>query len=262
MSQNGDSTTEVEDVAPSNELDIDDGTMPIEDTAQADETDDTAVDQVAGDDAGDTDATQRDETDDTTEEAPAQGDEPAAKPEPKAEAKPEAKPATPAAPSWQAHYDQIVEEFGETAAAPFKAIIEPLVKQVEAQQRIIDSMTDVATKNVRQSEIAYVENLCAEAGIKGKGSSVYEDAETIVKLRSQQGKPISPLEAVKQAIRLNGGRDKSTQPASKTMPTAADKAARLERLRSVPPKARASAPIDFDNDDPATIDGTAPSARR
>jgi len=258
VSQNGESTTEVEDVAPSNELDIDDGTMPIEDTAQPDETDETPEDQVAGDDDGDTDASQRDEAEEPTEDTEEQAETPAEKPAPKAEAKPE----TPAAPAWQSHYNKIVEEFGEDAAAPFKAIIEPLVQQVQAQQRIIDSMTDVATKNVRASEIAYVENLCAEAGIKGKGSSVYEDAETIVKMRSQQGKPISPLEAVKQAIRLAGGRDKATQPASRTMPTAADKAARLERLRSVPPKARAASPIDFDSDDPATIDGTAPAPRR
>ena len=258
MSQNGESTTEVEDVAPSNELYIDDGTMPIEDTAQPDETDETPEDQVAGDDDGDTDASQRDEAEEPTEDADEQAETPAEKPAPKAEAKPE----TPAAPDWRVHYDKISEEFGESVAAPFKAIIEPMAAQLAEQDIIIRAMKSAATQNVRASEIAYVENLCAEAGIKGKGSSVYEDAETIVKMRSQQGKPISPLEAVKQAIRLAGGRDKATQPASKTMPTAADKAARLERLRSVPPKARAASPIDFDSDDPATIDGTAPTPRR
>lgn len=254
MSQNGETTSVAEEtVAPSNELDIDDGTMPIEEAAQAEETEETPADQVAGDDDGDTDASQTNETEQDAE-TPEKVETPAQTPEPKAEA--------PAAPAWKAHYEKLVEEFGETAAAPFKAMIEPMAAQLAEQARIIDAMKTAATRNVRQSEIAYVENLCAEAGIKGKGETVYRDAEKLLKLGSDDGKPLTPMEAVKEAIRLRGGREKSAQAPAKTTSTAAEKAARLERLRSVPPKARANAPIDFENDDPATIDGTAPKTAR
>ena len=111
MSQNGETTSVAEEtVAPSNELDIDDGTMPIEEATQAEETEETPADQVAGDDNGDTDASQSNEAEQNAE-TPEKVETPAQTPEPKAEA-PQRRHGR--------HYEKLVEEFGETAAEPFR----------------------------------------------------------------------------------------------------------------------------------------------
>ena len=76
-------------------------------------------------------------------------------------------------------------------------------------------------------------------------------------LRQKQGRAIDGMEALKWAIRANGGSDKA--PATKTNTTTATaKAEKLQGLRSIPPKSRQPAP-DLNLDDPAVADGTAPA---
>ena len=86
---------------------------------------------------------------------------------------------------------------------------------------------------------------------------MYRDAEKLLKLGSDDGKPLTPMEAVKEAIRLRGGRDKcpgSRQDDQHTGRKAHDSSASAAFHRRP-----ANAPIDFENDDPRR--STAPRRR-
>ena len=135
----------------SNELDIDDGTMPIEDAAQTEDTEETA--QI--DDDGDVDGSQVSEVetadDAETDDAEESNDkaEGATEETPKAE-KPE-EPAAEAKPSeWQQYAEQFREEFGETAAKPFEALISQLERQKQAIDTLLAERQQAATRSDQQ----------------------------------------------------------------------------------------------------------------
>lgn len=245
--------------AKSNELDIDDGTMPIEDAAQTEGIEETA--QI--DDDGDVDGSQVSEvetaddattTDDgaetATEDAPEATD---ATPKPEGTAaeapKPEDKPS-----EWAGYVSQFREEFGETAAKPFEA----LVAKLEQQNKVIEQLATERQQAEVGKERATVSAHATAAGIPAsKHAAVHQDAVDYFMLRQKQGRAIDGMEALKWAIRANGGSDKA--PATKTNTTTATaKAEKLQGLRSIPPKSRQPAP-DLNLDDPAVADGTAPA---
>lgn len=238
-----------------NDLDIHDGTLPIEDAAQteADATEETA--QI--DDDGDVDGSQvseaetADESTDTaeaTEEAPATEDKAAPKPE----AKPEAKPAA-TFDDYAKAIASFREEFGAEAAAGFEMI----AKKAQSLEAALNQIAAEREAYARRSDQQIAAQHMSAGGIDAtKHETVYADAVDYFELRKKQGKAVDGMAALKWAIRANGGNPDPEKPAAKPSPKA-EKAEKLEKLRSVPPKARAaSAPVDFD--DPAVADGTAP----
>lgn len=238
----------------SNELDIDDGTMPIEDAAQTEDTEETA--QI--DDDGDVDGSQVSEVetadDAETDDAEQTDDkaEDATEEAPKAE-KPE-EPAAEAKPSeWQQYAEQFREEFGETAAKPFEALISQLERQKQAIDTLLAERQQAATRSDQQVAAQHM----TAAGIDAKKhAEVYQDAVDYFELRKKQGRTVSGMDALKWAIRSAGGNtDNSATPQVRN--SAGAKAAKLQGLRSIPPKSRQIAP-DLDLNDPAVADGTAP----
>lgn len=237
----------------SNELDIDDGTLPIEDAAQTEETaqidDDGDVDgsQVSeAETADDTDAEADDATttEGKTEEAPkAEGTEPVAE-----APKPDAKPS-----EWKQYTDVFREEFGAEAAKPFEALIAKLEKQQEAIDALVTERQQAATRSDQQVAAQHM----TAAGIDAKKQGeVYQDAVDYFMLRQKQNRAVSGIDALKWAIRSAGGNpDKSATPQVRNSATA--KAEKLQGLRSIPPKSRQAAP-ELDLNDPAVADGTAP----
>lgn len=241
-----------------NDLDIDDGTLPVEDAAQteANATEETA--QI--DDDGDVDGSQvseaetgAEESDDTaepTEEAPATEDK-SATPQDRKDATPaDAKPE-PAPSDYTKLIATMREEFGEQAAAPFEA----LAAKTERLEKALAQIENERNEHAKRSDQQIAGQHMTAAGIDAKKhADVYQDAVDYFNLRKQQGKTIDGMAALKWAIRANGGNAEAAP--TKTTPKT-EKATRLQGLRSVPPKARAaSAPLDFD--DPAVADGTAP----
>lgn len=236
--------------AKSNELDIDDGTMPIEDAAQTEGTEETA--QI--DDDGDVDGSQVSEVEtaddadadaeETTEEAPkAEGAEPVAEaPKPDASAE-----------EWKQYAVTIREEFGETAAKPFEAMI----AKMERQEKFINELSAERQQAATRSDQQVAAQHMTAAGIDGKKhAEVYQDAVDYFTLRQKQGRAVTGMEALQWSIRGAGGNtDKSATPQTRNGATA--KAAKLQGLRSIPPKSRQSA-HDLDLNDPAVADGTAP----
>jgi hypothetical protein len=232
------------------DLDIDDGTQPVAEAPQTDTPE--ADDFVEGDEIDSVDG-QDDEAEETTGET-----EPAVTTtkQPEAEAKPEA-----VAPKIQeafkpTDYAEMVrkhrEEFGEEAAAPFSELaaktesLEKLVKQ------IVDERNDYAQKSDQQIAVQHM----TTAGIDPKQhSSVYQDAVDYFTFKKSQGKAVEGMDALKWAIRANGG-----NPDAKPTSPKAEQAAKLQKLRSVQPKTRA-APVSLDLDDPAVADGTAPARK-
>lgn len=236
-----------------NDLDIDDGTIPVEDAAQteANATEETAQIDDDGDVDGsqvseaETDGDNAEESDDTaepTEEAPATDDKAQQKTEEKAE---------PAPSDYTKLIATMREEFGEQAAAPFEA----LAAKTERLEKALAQIENERNEHAKRSDQQIAGQHMTAAGIDAKKhADVYQDAVDYFNLRKQQGKTIDGMAALKWAIRANGGNAEAAP--TKTTPKT-EKATRLQGLRSVPPKARAaSAPLDFD--DPAVADGTAP----
>lgn len=240
----------------SNELDIDDGTIPIEDAAQTENAEETA--QI--DDDGDVDGSQvsevetaddaetddAEQTDDKAEGATEETPEVEKTEEPAAEApKPEASDYTKA-------IDQFREEFGETAAKPF----EQLAKRTERLEAALSQVLSERDETAKRSDQQVAAQHMTAAGIDAKKhADVYQDAVDYFEIRKKQGRAISGMDALKWAIRSAGGN--ADKPVAPKATAASEKAAKLQGLRSIPPKSRQSAP-DLDLNDPAVADGTAP----
>lgn len=235
-----------------NELDIDDGTAPVEDVAQTEEvTEETA--QI--DDDGDVDGSQvsevetsedaepdaepaTEEADDKTEEAP------------KAEAKPAAEPVKSEPNDYTQAISQFREEFGETAAKPF----EQLAKRTERLEAALGQVLAERDEHAKRSDRQIADQHMTSAGIEAKNfDATYQDAVDYFRLRQQQGKPVSGMDALQWAMR---GATRKPAPSNSTS-TRAEQAAKLQRIRSVPPKGQRATPA-LDLDDPAVADGTAP----
>jgi hypothetical protein len=231
------------------DLDIDDGTAPVADAAQTDETADETVDaeaQIDGD-AGDADTTQRDEVTETTEAA-----EEAA---PVAEAKPETKTeqAAPTRTEMDEAAERIAEEFGSEAAAPFVKAL----KEIDQLKAELASIRGEREAIARQTEYQAVTARATAAGVPtAKIQTVYQDAIDYLNLRRSQGRQIGGDEALTWAIRAHGGNPEAAAKTT-TKTTKTEKAERLQGLRSVPPRSRAGGAL-LDPDDPAVVDGTAP----
>lgn len=240
-----------------NGLDIDDGTMPVADAAQADDTAEE-VDQI--DDNGDVDGGQVSEAEEPAAAEPAEPAEPADKAEDKNEDKPQGieKPAEDAKPDeWKQYAEQIREEFGETAAKP----IEAMIAKMEEQDKAIKQLVGEREAQARNRDMQIAVQHMSAAGIKpADHAEVYDEAVGYMSRKRQKGKNVSGMDALNWAIRAAGGNPEKAATATATTKsgtTQAEKAAKLQRLRSIEPKSREKA-AEIDYDDPAIADGTAP----
>lgn len=231
-----------------NELDIDDGTAPVEDAAQTEDTTEE-VDQI--DDDGDVDGSQvsEAETSDDAEPATEEADDKTEE-APKAEAKPAAEPVKSEPSDYAQAISQFREEFGETAAKPF----EQLAKRTERLEAALSQVLAERDEHAKRSDRQIADQHMATAGIDAKNfDATYQDAVDYYKLRQQQGRPITGMDALQWAMK-GATRGAVKAPAASTRAAQAQK---LERIRSVPPKGQRATPA-LDLDDPAVADGTAP----
>jgi hypothetical protein len=242
------------------DLDIDDGTTPDADAAQTEDTEATEeAAQIDGDDAGDTDTAQVSEADDATEDSTeAQAsDETAEDEQPETtatKAKPEAQ--TPE-PKTEDDYDKAVkgftEEFGPEAGAHFAM----LAKRTQQMEAALTQLANERHRAATNSEQQMVAQRAKAAGIPDSlHKSVYSDAVDYLNFKTKQGAKITGEDALRWAIRAHGGTEQPAQTPKR------QKAEKLQNLRSVPPRSRAGGGQFVDPDDPAVMDGTAPSSRR
>ncbi|NBW11579.1 MAG: hypothetical protein EBR82_26470 [Caulobacteraceae bacterium] len=235
-----------------NDLDIHDGTLPLTDAAQPEAGATEEADQI--DDTGDVDASQVDEADtadggddatETAEETPET--ETAA---PAAEAPKPVQAPAPKPSDYTALVSKMREEFGEEAAAPFAA----LAQKTEQLEKTLTDILAARDEYAKRSDRDIAGQRMTAAGVDpSKQDKVYADAVEFFQFRKSRGQPVSGDDALNWALKAN---DITPAPTPKQSDKAA-KAAKLQGLRSVPPKSRGT-PAALDFDDPAVADGTAP----
>lgn len=229
-----------------NELDIDDGTLM---EAEAEDVD---VEEETSDDIEDS-SEMESEDESPEEEESTESEEPADETETEVSDKQpqEQKQSQNGSPSqfdWKADYQALVDEFGETAAAPFKKMFERIEHHTNFLEYVAKEKLTEREKEDRQQ--AY--DVLGGAGIDPeKFDVIYRDAVDYLNFKKSKGETISGQDALKRASAMNGQTFKTKQTERQA------KASRMERLRSIPPKGKASTTI-FNADDPAEADGTAP----
>lgn len=241
MRKFGDSVVDKEDDV-TNELDIDDGTLMESEDINLEEEPSEAEDSEESDDSEDMD--EADDSEEEDESAEAEEEKPVAE---KSETKEET-PKQPNEPDWKADYDSLVDEFGETAAAPFKKMFERMELHARALQEVArEKLTEREAADRRQAF-----DVLEKHGVDPDTfSAIYKDAVEYMNFQKSRGQQITGQQALEKAALMNG------QTMKKQDNERVKKAERMQRLRSIPPKGKTSTTI-FNFDDPAEADGTAP----
>jgi hypothetical protein len=136
-----------------------------------------------------------------------------------------------------------------------------MIAKMEEQDKAIKQLVGEREAQARNSDMQIAVQHMSAAGIKpADHAEVYDEAVGYMSRKRQKGKNVSGMDALNWAIRAAGGNPEKAATATATTKsgtTQAEKAAKLQRLRSIEPKSREKA-AEIDYDDPAIADGTAP----